>query len=284
MFRKNLLILFLLASPAAFAQVQVGLFGGVSAYNGDLTEKIFPKRVTNGAIGITGTYSFTDKISARAGFTYSMVGAADRYNEDLELQQRNLSFETRIFEFSLMGEYDFFSLSEKRFTPYVVGGVAVFRFDPYIYWTGKEKVYLQPLSTEGQGIDGYGDPYKLTQLAIPFGAGVKYAINDNLTIGIEGHLRKLFTDYLDDVSTSYADYNTLLLARGQRAVDIAYRGDEVAGGNPAYPSQGSQRGSPDTKDYYYFAGLHLSYSLSGGNGVFGGGGGRGKLGCPTNIY
>ncbi len=54
--RCRLFSIFMIVSISAAAQrVHVGVFGGLSAYNGDLTEKIFPKKVTNGAIGITGT-------------------------------------------------------------------------------------------------------------------------------------------------------------------------------------------------------------------------------------
>ena len=276
MSRISLALLLMFCATLSGAQgLQIGVFGGVSSYNGDLTDKIFPRQTRNAAFGITGTYSFTDKISARASFVYTMLGAADRFNEDSGLQARNLSFETQLYEFSLMGQYDLFSIYEKKFTPYVFGGIAVFRFDPYIFYSGKEKVYLQPLGTEGQGIDGYGEKYKRVQFAIPFGGGVKYAINDRLTIGLEGHLRKTFTDYIDDVSGYYADQADLLNARGQLAVDVSYRGDEVANGNPLYPARGAQRGGPDAKDFYYYAGFHLNFLL-GGDGA----GGRQKFGCP----
>ncbi len=101
------------------------------------------------------------------------------------------------------------------------------------------RVYLKPLSTEGEGLPGYPDrkPYSLTQLAIPFGGGVKFAITNDWHIGLEVGLRKLFTDYLDDVSSTYADPNDLLTAKGQLAVDLSYRGDEVVGGDPVYPTK-----------------------------------------------
>src|SRR6185295_9077554 len=96
---------------------------------------------------------------------------------------------------------------------------------------------------EGQGIAGYQrSPYALTQFAIPLGGGVKYALTSNIHTGLEIGIRKLFTDYLDDVSTTYADPNDLLAAKGQLAVDMSYRGDEIAGGDPNYPTKGAQRG------------------------------------------
>ena len=77
-----------------------------------------------------------------------------------------------------------------------------------------------------------------------------------------------------------------LLARGQLAVDMSYRGDDV--GNPVYPAKGAGRGGPDYNDTYYFTGLHVTYRIGSGNGggLFGGGGGRKKnsTGCPVNVY
>jgi hypothetical protein len=66
--------------------------------------------------------------------------------------------------------------------------------------------------------------------------------------------RKTFNDYIDDVSTTYVDETLLRNTRGQKVVDIAYRGDELPGGLP-YPTAGTQRGNPKSKDSYYFFGL-----------------------------
>lgn len=278
------LILFTLSASAQ--RLHVGIFGGLAAYNGDLTDKIFPKKVTNGAIGITVNYELADNIMLRGGYTFSRVGGADRFSDDPEMLKRNLSFETAISEFSVVGEYYLQNLYDHKFTPYVFAGLAVYHFNPYASQGSAQKIFLQPLSTEGQGLAAYPNrkPYHLTQLAIPFGGGVKYAINDRIHLGLEVGLRKLFTDYLDDVSTSYADPADLLAARGQLAVDISYRGDELANGDPSYPVKGYQRGGADQKDFYYFTGLHLTYRLRGndGGGLFGGH--KRGIGCPANVY
>lgn len=282
--KARLLIVFVFLSNAVFAQrFHIGVFGGVAAYNGDLTEKIFPRKVTNGAIGITGNYELTDKFMLRAGFTYAVVGGADRFSNDSGRIARNLSFETAITEFSLLGQYYLQNLYDHKFTPYVFGGLAVFHFNPYAYNGSTDKIYLRPLSTEGQGIPGYGKTYKLTQLAIPLGGGIKYAFTDNIHLGLEAGLRILFTDHLDDVSGNYADPADLLANRGQLSVDMAYRGDELPGGDPTAPAKGSQRGSFKYKDRYYFAGLHLTFRLNSGGG-WNGSGSRNSVRCPANMY
>ena len=269
----------------SLAQLQVGVFGGIANYQGDLVDKLYQK--PKAAFGLNVGYQITSRINLRAGITFAKVSGADSLNtKQANLQLRNLSFESPITEFSLIGEFNTFDLDTKVWSPYVFAGLAVYHFNPYTMDGNGNKVFLQPLSTEGQGLPGYPQtkPYALTQLSLPFGGGIKYNVSDNFRLAFEVGLRKLFTDYLDDISGNYADPNDLLLAKGQRAVDYSYRGDEVAGGDPLYPAKGAQRGSPKYKDYYYFTGLHLTFLLPEGNG---GGGGTGRAarkggyGCPT---
>lgn len=281
--RKLFLPLFILTCINVSAQrLHVGIFGGLSAYNGDLTQSLFPKKVSNGVIGLTANYELKDQIMIRGGLSYTVVGGADRYNTSPDLLARNLSFETSITELSVLGEYYFQNLYRNRVSPYVFGGVAIYRFNPYSYDASGQKVFLKPLSTEGQGINGYPKPYSLTQPALPFGAGVKYAVNNNLRIGLEIGLRKLFTDYLDDVSSFYASEADLLAAKGSQSVDMSYRGDDLPGGSFIYPAKGTQRGSPKFNDIYYFAGIHLTYRITplrGGDPMR-----MNRNGCPVNIY
>lgn len=272
--------LFALVCISQAQKLHFGIFGGLAAYSGDLTDKILPKKVTNGALGITANYEFTEQIFFRAGYTYAVVGGADRYSDKQDMVLRNLSFETQVHELSFVGEYYLFNLNYTRFSPYGFAGLAVYKYNPYAYDASKNKVFLQPLSTEGQGLPGYAlKPYKLTQFAIPFGGGVKYAVNDKLRVGIELGMRKIFTDYFDDVSGVYALAMDLQNAKGTIATAMSYRGDEVAGGSSFYPMKDTQRGSPESKDWYYFTGIHATFRLNGGSG-----GKKSGVGCPSNVY
>jgi hypothetical protein len=146
-------------------------------------------------------------------------------------------------------------LNDKWWTPYVFAGIGLYHFNPYT--KDSVKRFLKPLSTEGQGFVSGISNYKLTGFSIPVGVGVNYALNEDMRLGIEFGYRKIFTDYLDDVSTNYVDQAALLSARGQTAVDLAWRGDEVNGA--PYPAAGTTRGNPEHKDgYYYFA---LTYTI-----------------------
>lgn len=283
--RKLFLVFFLFPSILSAQQrFHVTLFGGFSNYQGDLQDKRFTLDESNGAFAIGLKYDVTSHVAVRTNFTYGRIEGNDKLNKP-SLQVRNLSFQTKIVELNLLGEYTVFDLSQKRFSPYIFGGVAAFRFNPYAYDTLGNKLFLKPLSTEGQGLTGYADrkPYKLTQFAIPFGAGIKYRINDNAVLGYELGFRKTFTDYLDDVSKTYVDPVVLAAERGAKAVEMSYRGGELKTGNPAYPAAGTIRGGSQLKDWYYFTGITLSIGINNGKSFFGGGNRRSQTDCPKVL-
>ena len=266
-------------------RVHVGVAGGLANYTGDLLDKLYHKKLTNGFIGFTVHYELQDQILIRGSYNFARVDGSDAYSEKSNLVLRNLRFESAISEISVVGEYYLFNLNERRFSPYGFVGLGVFHFDPYTLDSIGTKVFLKPLSTEGQGIYPNKKTYSLWQPTIPFGGGVKFAITENLRIGFEIGIRKLFTDYLDDVSTSYPDFNDLLIARGQTAVDFAYRTDEIPGGDANFPTKETQRGGAAQKDMYYFTGINLSFRPSfgagSGSGRIRGFGKKNKFGCPN---
>jgi opacity protein-like surface antigen len=260
------------------------VFAGVATYQGDLQGKRLTFNQSHPAIGIGISYDITDKFIARTGFTYGTLEGNDTKNTTAKgIEFRNLSFKSAVSELHVGVEYNLFRLEGKSITPYFFAGIAGFHINPYTNDSTGAKVFLRPLSTEGQGLAAYPDRknYSLTQFAVPFGGGIKLQISDNLQLAAEVGIRKLFTDYLDDVSTNYVDFATLLAAKGEQAVALAYRGDELAGA-PAYPAEGAQRGSPKTKDWYYFSGLRLSARLN--NKASRIANGRSKLGCPTKVF
>ncbi len=274
----------------SISQFSLGIFAGLANYQGDLVDGVYKQGKM--AFGVTGNFEISDRITIRPGITFGKVAGSDAISNSEFLRQiRNLSFKSNITEFSLIGEFNVFNLNNIRWSPYAFAGLAVYHFNPYTYDTTGAKIILKPLSTEGQGLSAYPDkkPYPLTQLAIPFGGGIKYAMNDNVHISIEVGLRKLLTDYLDDVSSTYADPNDLLAERNQQSVDLSYRGDEISGEytdypDNGYPTKGAQRGNAKNKDYYYFTGLHLTFRLGGNGGGKNSGGKTGKkgYGCPGN--
>lgn len=267
----GILLLFMAVPFFTFAQDwHVGAFLGISNYSGDLTQQRVDMKYTRPSLGLLVRKDINRYLTIRGAFTWGIVAGADSTNSAKDLQARNLSFRSNVFEGSLIGEFNFFDLDEKGFTPYIFAGVGGFGFDPTAKDQSGNRVRLRPLGTEGQGLPQYPtrQPYDLFSFSFPFGAGVKAILNDNWTLGFEIGLRPTLTDYLDDVSTNYVDKNTLLTYRGQKSVDMAYRGDEITGkATPgSYPADGAIRGSAKYKDWYAFSGFTITYRLGGGSG------------------
>jgi Domain of unknown function (DUF6089) len=282
--RKLFWICFLIPSGlSAQKGFYLDLFGGFSNYQGDLQEKRFTTEQARAAFALGVRYNINNRVAARANFMLASLGASDVYNKKDVLRARNLSFRSRITEANILLDYTFFDLKSNRFSPYVFGGLAVFHFNPFTFDSTGAKFYLKPLSTEGQGLSAYPERknYKLTQLAIPFGGGIRWRIGDNMLLSYEIGLRKTSTDYLDDVSKTYVDQTALLNERGAKAVELAYRGTEKNG--TPYPTEGTIRGSEKFKDWYYVSGLTLSIGINTNRGFMGYGGNKGRTDCPKKI-
>ncbi len=290
--KTSLVICILLCCQRSISQrLDLDLFGGLSNYQGDLQPIFFTLQNANPAAAVILKYGISEKFYARAGFSFGSIAGYDSKNKD-ELKSRNLNFRSGLKEFHAGLEYRFLDPETFALTPYVFAGIGIYTFNPYTYYetdTSKTKVFLQPLGTEGQGLPEYPDRkmYALTQFCIPYGIGVKWQINCNLNVGAEFRQTKTFTDYLDDVSTTYADQNALLKGRGQMAVDLAWRKDDY-NGSP-YPVAGTKRGNPNEKDWFYFVGITVGLKINdcetGGfslGGLFHGKGSlpKARIDCP----
>lgn len=186
------------------------------------------------------------------------------------IELRNLSFRSHIIEGAVMAEFNFRPFgpgaTESMWTPYIFGGIGAFHFNPEAACfdeTGNEVwVALQPLSTEGQGTPQYKDrrPYALTQLCLPFGVGVKLRMGKSFSLTAEYGFRKTWTDYLDDVSTTYVGSDVLLAidGDGEMAAQMADRSGEVQEGY--VNAAGIKRGDDSLDDWY--ACFHISIGVS----------------------
>jgi opacity protein-like surface antigen len=285
------LITFTLSASAQ--DFHINLFGGAANYAGDLQSKSITLNQALFTVGAGISYEYSNKLMLRAGIHFAQLNAQDKYQSNNLRRLRNLSFATNLWEVHTAAEFHFLGMQNRVFSPYVMGGVAVFNYNPYAYApfaAGGQKVFLRPLSTEGQGLTGTNKPtYSLTQIAIPFGVGVRMKLNDRIGVGAEFGYRKTFTDYIDDVSGTYVDRTILLTQRSPLAVQMAFRTPELPGHTTdSYPLPNTVRGG-SAKDNFYFMGFTISYRLSSGSGGFSGAGSggkryRSKMGCPTNVW
>lgn len=274
----TVIVLCVVCSRAITQDVHLYLAGGVINYQGDLQAKRFTFSQAHPFVGAGLYYEATDKLYFRLGFLMGKVSGDDKFSK--LNQVRNLSFHSQLAEIHLGAEYDILNSYEHTIAPYVFAGIAGFHFNPYALDSAGNKIYLQPLGTEGQGFYLNRKKYSLNQMAIPFGGGLKMALSDNINIRLEVALRKLFTDHLDDVSATYPDEDELRTYNGQLAVDYSFRGDDLNHSVP-FPDATSVRGNPKSKDFYYTVGLSLSFRLQGnGNRNRNA---KGKTGCPVNV-
>lgn len=277
---KRLVVLLSVIIPTLLPaqRLHLNLFGGFSNYLGDLQENSVTLEQSRRAYGAGVSYNINHHLALRGGVAWGKIGADDKTNTSTALQLRNLSFQSSVKEAHLMAEWSLFDLRYRKLTPYVFGGLALYHFNPFTYDTLGSKIYLQPLSTEGQGLAGYPErkSYKLTQFALPVGAGIRLRLYDNITVSYELGLRKLFTDHLDDVSSTYVDQTALAADRGSTAVAMAYRGGELKNGN-TYPAEGAIRGNPKLKDWYYMHGLTIGIGLNLGRKK------GARYDCPENV-
>ncbi|HRK27785.1 MAG TPA: DUF6089 family protein [Chitinophagales bacterium] len=245
----------------------VGIMAGIAQYSGDLSESPLQLPNLRPALGISAQARLTTWLGLRASGSWLTLTASDAHASDAIRQSRNLSFRSRIWEGSVQALL-FAPLGRQVITPYLCGGVAVFRFNPRAYYQN-QWVALQPLSTEGQGLTPFNmRRYRLSSWALPVGAGLACNLTKNLTLYAEAVYRRTFTDYIDDVSTTYFDPETLLQQRGATAAALANRSAEVIGENNLFPP-GSVRGNPKYKDAYFlltFTALwQLNSPASGGS-------------------
>lgn len=264
-----------------------GQIGG-SLYAGDLTPSnpLYTLNEIKTVLGGQIKYNF-NRFSIGVEFCSTRLSGTDANSDKANIKERNFSFESSLRELAIMAEFNLLKFdpiySKRVFTPYAKFGVAGFYFNPTTFYNG-QWVELQPLGTEGQGTSLFPEVPKYSRyaLAIPVGGGLKIRMTEGLVLFIDATLRYTFTDYIDDVSTKYADYNVLLKENGNLAAELAYRQDEFLG-TDTYPIAGSKRGGSGVDDHYFIGTVGLRYTFQEGGGLlpFRIGGRRSRVKCPT---
>jgi hypothetical protein len=248
----------------------MGIFGGTGNYYGDLQTELFPTNSYAPVGGLLYKYFVNPRVGFRFGVSYTELTAADSLSKVAANQLRNLNFTTNLFELHSAVEINLLKVDpmHRRFSPYVFGGLSVFYYNPYTGDNNNEKLYLRPLSTEGQGLPAYTDrkSYNLVNFAVPMGAGMKVLIGKKVLVTTEIGFRFATTDYLDDVSKSFVNMDSLYKYKGKQSVDFSFRRDELKGWEKGYPNYGYQRGDKRNYDMFWFAGLGVTlYFESFGN-------------------
>ena len=237
---------------------EFGILGGTGYYIGDMNSTHFNNLRVAG--GITYRKNFDRRFTFKSSALYTNVYANDENSKDAIKVNRNLKFKSDIIELSGQIEFNFLPYetgnSLYNWTPFIFTGVSIFNYNPQAEGLDGQWYNLQELGTEGQGTTSFPNrkKYSLTQLSVPFGGGVKIGVSDNFNIIVEYGLRKTFTDYIDDVSTTYAgipsEFTNIAIELADQSID----GPQLAG---------IARGDETNKDWYSFSGITLSFRLQG---------------------
>lgn len=252
-----------LSSTAPGQSLWYGIGSGGVNYQGELRGR---NLTGNGARLMLSTgllLSTHGRFDLQLDYQHGMLSGSDAENPKYLTRRRNLHFETRLDEASLLARLRLGRTRTSPVAPFLTAGMAAFRIDPYTYDEQGKKWMLYPLSTEGQGLPNYPDiaPNRNLYLCIPMGAGIELKVSRRIRADLTFLLRKTFTDRIDDVSGAYPDENLLLSAKGFKAVDLSYRTDELLYESPYFPVEGTLRGNPASKDAYYSILFSLRYTI-----------------------
>lgn len=247
---------------------EAGAWLGGMHYFGDLNtdNEINQLGLAGGAFG---RYNFNERLALRMGICGGRIGGNDTNSENSFETLRNLNFSSNIVDIASQFEFNFLPYihgSKKEFfTPYLFAGFNVFYYNPQTEYDGV--VYdLRPLGTEGQFI---AEEYTTVDAGLVYGGGIKFSLNYMWSIEVEVSARKLFTDYLDDVSKTYPEYDDLENLRGEVAVALSDRSVELL--EVPIGETGRQRGNSKNNDYYAMLGISIVYYF-------------GSITCPRITY
>ena len=228
---------------------------------------------TRPAASFSYRYHVAKNVALRLGLTYGVLAGNDNLTTETYRKLRNLSFKSDVYELEMVFEFHLYKeelghvydlrgvkgTKSSRVGLYFFGGVGAFNFNPKAQ-LNNAWVELQPLGTEGQGLEGGPEPHSLTQICIPMGLGLRKALNKQWSVGLELQYTKTFTDYIDDVSTNYFDNDAIADRSGAQGAFLADPSVYDAR-FPEFGSAGQQRGDPDDLDAYLFLKAQLHYKI-----------------------
>jgi len=259
------LLLFTFSEAQAQYRFDYGITLGAMNYLGDIGGLDQPRRdfindikITETRYSIGGYYraQFSRTLSVSAAYIQGRIEGWDANSIYAARRGRNLNFRNEIKELSLRGEFALFADNDvggkghynPDFKLYAFAGIAGFYHNPKGKYQG-EWYSLRPLKTEGQAKE-----YSKVAFAIPMGFGFYFTHLRKHRFSWEFGYRNTFTDYIDDISTTYAYESEL---DGELAINLANQSSEqhVAETNAEYLAEvNNPTNLPSYYDYAYSPG------------------------------
>ncbi len=229
----------------------------------------------NNWLGIRGGFN----IGKLAGFDSLIAssGGIEKSRKD-----RNLGFRSNISEGFLAVEFyptvlfaNEESIWSYELRPYFGIGLGFVNFNPQGEYvdpaTGMRGwIDLRPLRLEGQGMAEYPfrKEYATTALQVPVMLGVKYFLDEKWYVGCEVQQRFTFTDYIDDVSTTYIDpamFSKYLSPVNASIAEQMMFKRRFKSSRPISNFIGKDRGNSGNKDYYLSVFIKLGFRFGDRN-------------------
>ena len=202
---------------------EIGIGIGATNYRGEVSPTL---QLQNSRPAFTAFYrkDVSVPITLRGGFTAGFLRADDGNVQGVNggvppLQAyRQTNTKGSVLEASAVVEYNFrdyhYRTDKVHFTPYLFAGLAGF-------YANTTTVTNNPALSGSFNQQG-----STLGIAIPAGAGIKYALSQHINLGFEVGVRKTFIDQLDHLS----EQDPLLV-------------------------------NPHDQDWYYYSGVSLSYTF-----------------------
>jgi hypothetical protein len=235
-------------------------------YQGDLAPKpidfSFGKGNLSYGFGV-GT-KVVDWMDVTLEYNHGNLSGDDQFAENESRRLRNLNFNSTLDHVGLNGYFNINhfvkSIEKYNLTWKIGGGIGYDFFDPRAYFKD-QLIRLQPLGTEGQNLKGHPTgPYSLSTFVTQVGFMVYYKVNKRVSIALEGWTTRTSTDYLDDVSTTYPDFDIFKENQDWLSFYLSDRSTELQSVTTSVQA-GSMRGNPEKNDRYIQLGLKAKYIL-----------------------
>jgi hypothetical protein len=216
---------------------------GIAYYMGDLSKSAGKKNLGIGpSVSIGGLYRITEQLSARGEIRFYQVSGGPT-------PITNLSFRTRNPDLNLGIQADLFAFNDHKIVnPYLYGGLGVTYLSPQAEQNGTW--YKLPQYQTG------GVKYNRLPLVITGGIGVSVQAFDRLSLGLELNNTYSTSDYLDDVSDVFPNFESLPNDQARLLSDRTW---EVPGLTKQEP--GWHRGTTKISDMYLFLQLRATYLI-----------------------
>ena len=190
-------LFFISFAPLSKAQFEVGFFGGLTNYQGDLADGSLIWKETQPAFGALIRYTPNRFLTLRGNFIQGKLTGSDFNSSDIQARSRGFTFKSTIREMSILAEYNILGQSGEHsydgigvlFNPYVFAGIGIASTDGVPVAPEDTRPYPFP-----------EDKARSVLPAFPFGGGVKVQFGESVSVGVEWGTRLTFSDYLDGVS------------------------------------------------------------------------------------